>query len=144
MSMRTLAIVLAVLVVAPAAYAGTDPCFNHPRNSRAFDVSTGGEQQLIPGVVGQQIYVCGFTFTGSNNPMYPTGYFNISFAPGAPGCSGPSVGSALGILRPDNGALVSVGGNSTQFVVPAGSDLCVELGGVTPLAADGWITFIQR
>lgn len=126
------------LALPTAVYGVQDPCNLAVKSSTQFFINTGNFQQVIAGVPNKQIFVCSMVFSGSASQG-----FNISFAGSASSCS--SGFTVLGVLRMNNDTVVSAGGgSSTQFTVPANNSFCIELGGVTPLEAEGWVTYVQR
>ena len=134
-------LILTLATMAPQAYAQAiagDPCFLTAKSSTPITIDTGNFQQVIAGVTNKQIYICNLVFTGS-----AASGFNISFAGISSGCS--SGLTLLGILWPANNLPVTAGGgNSTLFSLPPGNNFCVELGGVSPLQARGWVTYVQK
>jgi hypothetical protein len=125
---------------APAQTAASlsDPCLATGKSSQPFFLQGGGFQQVITGSANKRIYVCGVVFYGQG-----VSQFAINFAGFSSTCT--SGFTLLGILRSTNDTVVTAGGgSSTQFTVPASSNLCIELGGVLPLESGGWITYVQQ
>lgn len=142
---RILFVTLLSLITIPAAHAETrdrriDPCALSQKSNAQFDLNpdTGGFQEVLAGSQNKRIYVCDVVFSGSSNG----GGFNINFAGAPSGCS--SDFTFFGSLFTKNNEVVHAGGgNSTQFTLRKGNAFCIELGGVTPLRSDGWITYVR-
>jgi hypothetical protein len=118
---------LSALAVAPA---GADPVSQSATYAcvhSAQYAGTAGTSRLVAGGAASQIYVCGFTVTAS-----AASTFQLEYGTGT-NCA--SVGATItpAFNLPANGSLVD---HQTYYAgippVPAGSDLCVIVGGTGP------------
>ncbi len=143
----TVAISFLTLAALPAAYAQaaearieakTDPCSSSPKSSVPFFIDNGNFHQVIAGAPGKRIFVCNVVFSGSASQG-----FNITFAGSNSACNAGF--TFLGSLFTTNDAVIAAGGgSSTQFTAPMDNAFCIELGGVTPLRASGWVSYVHR
>jgi len=100
--------------------------------SSAVITGAGGASEIVAGVSGKSIYVCGFalgTFGGSNKFSYGTTTQCLSQA-----------GTLLtgNLLSSTTPAVVVGNSNQTVLAVPSGNSLCNDNG------SQGFVTFVQK
>jgi len=131
--------VLLVLVLSPMSVA-QDPCSTGAKKSSAWDVKTTGFHEVIPGIAGKRISVCGVVFSSSANPP-----LQITFDAGVAGTGCSEVTAGFGSLSYTTNTVVSAGGgSSTQFTVQTGGSLCIFFSGVAPLEFSGWVVYVPH
>jgi hypothetical protein len=114
---------------------GADPCQSPfaEKSSVALNDASAGETQLIAGVAGQVIYVCGFSFTlGGTTPT-------AQLDTGTGTACGTGTAHLTGAFT---GGITSPGGYA-EVSAAAGASLCVNLGGTSP-TMQGLLTYVQR
>ncbi len=119
-----------------------DPCFtNTPKSSVAINISTATTTQLVAGIVGQKVYICGFTISMVSTVAANT--LQLVYGTGA-SCTSPTNLTGVmssGILA--NGAVVI---NYPTPLIPsaAGQSACaISTVGTGPSIA-GVLSFIQQ
>jgi hypothetical protein len=136
-------IVLSVLMCrfAHAQVTGSDFCQgqNPAKSSVAISITSSGagEHQLVAAVANQAIQVCSFTYDLGGTS--PTAQFDYGTQTSTPCDTGPAVhltGAMTNTSKQLNGPL-------DYFTVPAGNQLCINLGGTTPTAV-GVLTYVQK
>jgi hypothetical protein len=138
-----LIIALCVLMsrLAHAQITGSDFCQgqNPAKSSVAISITSSGlgEHQLVAAVANQAIQVCSFTYDLGGTT--PTAQFDDGTQTSTPCDTGPAVhltGAMTNTSKQLNGPL-------DYFTVPAGNQLCINLGGTSPTAV-GVLTYVQK
>jgi hypothetical protein len=141
-ALRSLAIVcsLVAALVGPLSQraALADSYCQGTPSSVAVNISTATTTQLVAGVAGTNVYVCGVqgTVVGTN----PT----VQFTGGASNCT-VSIQTFTGTFAAVTGTLLIVGsGGYIVFQTTiTGTGVCIVSGGTTP-SIQGILTYVQR
>jgi hypothetical protein len=112
----------------------TDPCSSSSVAKQSAPIGTG-TQVLVPAVIGQAIYVCGFVYGTS-----PGGVGANKFAYGTAAQCVTNSGTPLTGNMQNGGFPAIVVGNSNQTIlfVPTNNALCNDSG------VQGFVTYVQR
>jgi hypothetical protein len=126
--------------IAHAQLSGQDFCqgMNPAKSSVAISITSNGagEYQLVAPVANQVIQVCGFTYDlGGTSPTAEFDYGTQTSTACDTGATGMT-GAMMQTTRTASGPL-------DYFTVPAGKQLCINLGGATPTAT-GVLTYVQK
>lgn len=116
------ALAVAVLLCAAPAHAQVNPDQMFGCTQSAFyDASTNGSTKLVTGVVGKQIYVCGFLLFGG-------GTANVKLVYG----TGGTCGSGTNAITPAFALIAQSQASDPRYLyagltpVPASNDLCIN------------------
>ena len=124
-----------------AQLTGPDFCQgpNVAKFSVAISITTSGtgEHQLVaPGSGNQVIQVCGFSYDLGGTS--PTAQFDYGTQTSA-ACDT----NAMHLTGAMSATSRTVSGSLNNFTVPAGNQLCLNLGGTSPTAV-GVLTYVQK
>jgi hypothetical protein len=130
----------------PITITGGDPCqgATAPKKSVAIAQAAAGTQQLVAGLAGHAIFICGYNFTvdGSTTATALLEFgTNANCAAGTTSLSGAWKGNAA--TANSSPVHVMAGGGYTVAPVPSGDFLCIVAGGTTP-SLQGIVTYVQQ
>jgi hypothetical protein len=123
----------------PITITGGDPCQGSTATKKSVAVNATATQQLVAGLSGHQIFICGYNFTvaGSATATAQLEYgTNANCAAGTTALSGSWLGGTLPIH-------VVAGGGYAVATVPAGDFACLLAAGGTP-SVQGILTYVQQ
>jgi hypothetical protein len=126
--------------LAHAQVTGNDFCQspNPAKSSVAISITSSGlgEHQLVAPVAGQTIQVCAYVYDLGGTS--PTAQFDYGTKTSTDCDTG-----ATHLTGAMSGANRQMSGPIDYFSVPAGNQLCINLGGTTPTAV-GVLTYVQK
>jgi hypothetical protein len=130
----------------PITITGGDPCqgATAPKKSVAIAQAAAGTQQLVAGLAGHAIFVCGYNFTvdGSTSATALLEFgTNANCAAGTTSLSGAWKGNAS--TASSSPVHVIAGGGYAVTSTPSGDFLCIVAGGTTP-SLQGILTYVQQ
>jgi hypothetical protein len=114
----------------PVATVSADPCFTSPKSSAVVNAGAA-TVQLVPLAAGKAVYVCGGT-------VVPTGTVALEYGTGTLCATGLT--ALTGTMVPTSGSIVTLNGEGTRFVAPAGTALCL----VSGTTAQGVVSYVQQ
>lgn len=116
-----------------------DPCQSQAFSKLSVPVSTSGTSltQIVAGVAGRNIYVCGYVLGfGGTSPT-------LTFAYGTGANCGTGLVSLSGAIPVSTATPLAVAGSATQLIAPPGNSICIQLGGTTP-TSNGYIVVASQ
>jgi hypothetical protein len=130
----------------PITITGGDPCqgATAPKKSVAINQAAAGTQQLVAGLTGHVVYVCGYNFTltaGAATTAQLEYGTNANCAAGTTALSGAWVGSSSLTITPTH---IIAGGGYAVTSTPSGDFLCIVVTGATTPNAQGILTYVQQ
>jgi len=116
--------------LSPVTVASIDPCFVSPKQTVVVNAGAA-TVQLVALAAGKSIYVCGGT-------VVPTG--TVAFEYGTGSLCGTGTTALTGTMVPTSGSVVSLNGEGTKLIAPAGNAVCL----VSGTTAEGSISYVQQ
>ena len=101
----------------PITPVSADPCYASNKSTASISITTATTTALVPAVAGKVVYICGLTATvGASS--------TIAFEYGTGATCGTGTTVTTGAFTPATGGILSLNGEGTKLLAPAGNALC--------------------